>query len=231
MTKSQWMRDSAVMISSTMPSAKYSCSGSPLILAKGSTAIDGLSGRGSEEPTTGVAIGEVLASDAVCLDRLSNIFHLLLAEISEAHRQLRPDMVSNSTRDANPTRLSKSLQAGGDINGVAEEIVALNDDIADMYPDAEPHLLTGRSIRILLCYGVLHRDSTLHGVHSTSEVSDETIASRVEDPTAMRGDQAIYDDPVRGEGAERVDLILPHQSAVALDIGCEEIAASFLSTE
>jgi hypothetical protein len=30
-----------------MPSAKYSCSGSPLILAKGSTAIDGLSGSES----------------------------------------------------------------------------------------------------------------------------------------------------------------------------------------
>jgi hypothetical protein len=38
------MRESAVMISSTMPSAKYSCPGSPLILAKGRTAIDGLSG-------------------------------------------------------------------------------------------------------------------------------------------------------------------------------------------
>jgi hypothetical protein len=53
MTKSQRMRESAVMISSTMPSAKYSCSGSPLILAKGSTAIDGLSGSGS----TGGAVG------------------------------------------------------------------------------------------------------------------------------------------------------------------------------
>ena len=30
-----------------LPSAKYSCSGSPLRLAKGSTAIDGLSGSGS----------------------------------------------------------------------------------------------------------------------------------------------------------------------------------------
>jgi hypothetical protein len=33
----------AVVISSTMPSAKYSCSGSPLKLAKGSTAIEGFS--------------------------------------------------------------------------------------------------------------------------------------------------------------------------------------------
>src|ERR1700738_4077180 len=50
MTKSQRMRESAVMISSTMPSAKYSCSGSPLMLAKGSTAIDGLSGSGNGAP-------------------------------------------------------------------------------------------------------------------------------------------------------------------------------------
>ena len=49
-TNSQRMRDSAVMISSTMPSAKYSCSGSLLILAKGNTAIDGLSGSGNAAP-------------------------------------------------------------------------------------------------------------------------------------------------------------------------------------
>jgi len=38
------MRERAVMISSTMPSTKYSCSGSPLRLTNGSTAINGLSG-------------------------------------------------------------------------------------------------------------------------------------------------------------------------------------------
>ena len=48
-TNSQRMRDSAVMISSTMPSAKYSCSGSPLRFWNGNTAIDGLSGRGGPE--------------------------------------------------------------------------------------------------------------------------------------------------------------------------------------
>src|SRR5215468_4010432 len=34
----------AVKMSSTMPSAKYSCSGSPLMLANGKTAIEGMSG-------------------------------------------------------------------------------------------------------------------------------------------------------------------------------------------
>src|SRR5262245_1274291 len=39
--------DSSVMSSSVMPSAKYSCFGSSLMLVKGSTAIDGLSGSGN----------------------------------------------------------------------------------------------------------------------------------------------------------------------------------------
>src|ERR1700687_4369292 len=46
MTMSHLIRDSAVMISSTMPSAKYSCSGSPLMFWNGITASDGLSGSG-----------------------------------------------------------------------------------------------------------------------------------------------------------------------------------------
>ena len=44
-TKSHRMRDNAVMISSTMPSAKYSCSGSPLRFSNGNTAMEGLSGK------------------------------------------------------------------------------------------------------------------------------------------------------------------------------------------
>jgi hypothetical protein len=83
-------------------------------------------------------------------------------------------------------------------------------------------LITGRSIRILFRYGVLHRDSTLHGIDSAGEVSDKAIASRVEDSTAMSGDQPIDDDPIRGEGAKGANLIEPHQAAVALDIGGED---------
>src|SRR5262249_61085033 len=45
-TNNHLNRERAVMISSTIPSAKYSCSGSPDIFWNGRTAIEGLSGRG-----------------------------------------------------------------------------------------------------------------------------------------------------------------------------------------
>src|SRR5262249_3703459 len=41
-TNNERNRDSSVMMSSVMPSLKYCCSGSPLKLVKGRTAIDGL---------------------------------------------------------------------------------------------------------------------------------------------------------------------------------------------
>jgi len=78
-TKSQRMRLSAVMISSTLPSAKYSCSGSPLILASGSTAIDRLSGNAN----TGLVSAAALRPGAHPIDvhRPGNVLELLLAGV------------------------------------------------------------------------------------------------------------------------------------------------------
>src|SRR5271168_4674416 len=95
MTKSQRMRESAVMISSTMPSTKYSCSGSPLMFWNGSTAIDGLSGRVSaaapppralrvSPPRMGGRVREgAFRSDAINVNGSSVVFEGLLAEIVE----------------------------------------------------------------------------------------------------------------------------------------------------
>src|SRR5262249_18767999 len=53
------MRDNAVMISSTMPSAKYPCSGSPLRFSNGNTAMDGLSGKAGAIVGDGFAEGSI----------------------------------------------------------------------------------------------------------------------------------------------------------------------------
>jgi len=68
----------------------------------------------------------------------------------------------------------------------------------------------------------LDLDSTLHGVDGAGEIGDEAIARRTEDPTAMRGDQAIDDGPVSRERAKGADLISAHEAAVTFDIGGED---------
>ena len=97
-------------------------------------------------------------------------------------------MVPHSARDANPTRLSKGLQPSGDVDPIAEKIVALNDNVADVDADPKPHLITGRPIRVLLGYGLLNLDSALYGIHGAGEIGKHAVARGVEDPTTMRGD-------------------------------------------
>ena len=78
-TKSQRMRLSAVMISSTMPSAKYSCSGSPLRLANGNTAIDGLSGNANTGRVSAAALRP--GAHPIDVHRPGNVLELLLAGV------------------------------------------------------------------------------------------------------------------------------------------------------
>jgi hypothetical protein len=91
-----------------------------------------------------------------------------------------------------------------------------------VYADPKPHLIIGRPIRVLLSYGLLNFDCAFHGIHGADEIGKDTVACGVEDPTAMKCDQAIDDGPVRRKGPKRANLIAPHEAAVTLDIGCED---------
>ena len=150
-----------------------------------------------------------------------NILDPLVPLVLEPVGQLIADLVPCYPRDADPARLRKGLQPRRDIDSITEEIIALNQDVPDVDADAEPHLLIGLFLRILLGYGVLHRDSTLRGTHGAREIGDQTVTSRAENPTAMRGDEAIDDDPVGRERSKGTDLIPTHEGAVAGDIGGE----------
>ena len=54
--------DRSVIMSSVMPSEKYSCSGSPEMLSKGSTAIDGFSVAGARPASVAAGLGRTSAS-------------------------------------------------------------------------------------------------------------------------------------------------------------------------
>src|ERR1700730_15999299 len=150
MTKSQRMRESAVMISSTMPSAKYSCSGSPLMLANGNTAIDGLSGRGNcsgsggpppdpcgglSPPPRGVG-GWAFRSHPVHPHRAGNVLDLLLAQIHKDKGQPVADVIVNRIGDEHPAWIGQGFDACRDVDAVAIEVVALDDHVAEIDADA-----------------------------------------------------------------------------------------------
>ena len=88
-------------------------------------------------------------------------------------------MIAHRARDADPAGLGER-ETCSDVDGVAEEIVAINDDVADVDADAEPHLLAGGTSGIFTADRLLDRDGALLGLDGAGEIGDETVPGRVE---------------------------------------------------
>ena len=144
---------------------------------------------------------------------------LLLAEIGKGDGQLGPDLVAYRARNANPAGLGERFEPGRDVDTVAKQILALDEDIADMHADAEAHWLTHGAGGVFFGDGILNCDRTLDGVDRTGEVGDDTVAGAAEDAPATGGDQLLQNYATGGQPTQGADLVLPHQPAVAFDIG------------
>jgi len=79
----------------------------------------------------------------------------------------------------------------GDVDAVAEDIVALDDNVAQINPDPEfdPPLLNAGG----LARGSrpLHRDGTAYGVDDAGELDEHPVAGGLKDTAAVFGNRRI----------------------------------------
>ena len=82
--------------------------------------------------------------DAVDADRPGDVLELLLAVVDEADVEPAFGILLHARRHADAARLGQALEAGGHVHAVAEDVVVLDDDVADMDADAELDALVRR---------------------------------------------------------------------------------------
>jgi hypothetical protein len=120
----------------------------------------------------------VFQFDPVDPHRPDDVLDLLLAEILVGEVELVPYLVTDDPADADPAGLGERFETGRDVDPVAEEVLAPDDDVAQMHPDAEAHLLAGRPGRILLGDPLLDRGRALHRVDGAGDVGDDAVKMR-----------------------------------------------------
>ena len=125
----------SVMMSSVMPSLKYSCSGSPLMLAKGSTQIDGAAAARSRLARSRRVRRRSRAS-AKHVDGARDVLDRVLAQIARIRAHLALDLIAHHARERDAARRRQRLQPRGHVDAVAVDIVALDDDFAEIDADA-----------------------------------------------------------------------------------------------
>ena len=79
------------------------------------------------------------------LDRAAHVLELLLAAIDEGVFDAQLDQVAHGARHGDAAGLGQRLDAGGEVDAVAEDVLVLvvDDDLAEMDADAEQHALLG----------------------------------------------------------------------------------------
>src|ERR1700693_884668 len=109
-TNSQRMRLSADVMSSTMPSAKYSCSGTPLMFSHANP-------------------------ERAYLSR--DVLQVLLADVLEAAIQPARGRLLHDTGDQDAARLGQRFQPRGHVHAVAVDILTGHYHVADVDADAQ----------------------------------------------------------------------------------------------
>jgi hypothetical protein len=154
--------------------------------------------------------------------RLVNVFDVLLAEVGVSQRQSLTDISVSRAGNRDPSGLSKTLQAGGDIHTVPQQVPSPDHHVADVHADPElkPPILGLPRAR--LCQLLLHRNGTLNGIDRARELSQDAIASRICDPAPVVPNQPIHDLASGSQGAECPSFVLADQARVPGHIRSED---------
>jgi hypothetical protein len=99
-----------------------------------------------------------LGSDPVDPHRPGDVLDLLLAQILEYKGQPVANVVMDRIGDEHPAGIGQSLDARGDIDPVAIEIVTLDDHIAEIDADAQFDAAVHPDTDVPLGRRLLHRD-------------------------------------------------------------------------
>jgi hypothetical protein len=111
------------------------------------------------------------------------------------------------------------FQARGDVNAIAEDIVVVDDDVADVNSDAEldPEIL--RYMGILARRAALNFGRATRSIHHAGEFHQHAVARGLDDAAAMCGDGWIdegFSD--RLQPGQRSFLVGTHEAAIPGDI-------------
>jgi hypothetical protein len=134
--------------------------------------------------------------------------------------QLVSDLVSHHSGDADPAGLGERLKACRDIDSVAEDVVVLDNDVAEIDADAKLDAPLAGQLRIAVNHPTLHFGGAAYRVDDAGEFREHAVAGVLDNAALVFPDLRIDQLPeMRLEAFVRPFLVRPHQARIAGHIG------------
>ena len=110
--------------------------------------------------------------------------------VVEREPGLAVNLLEGAAGQVYAARFALGLDTRGNVDAVAENVVSVDDDVADIDADAErdPGL-----IFVVLRHQSLHRHGAGHGIHRAGKIDQQTISGGLDDASLMVGYSGIDD--------------------------------------
>jgi hypothetical protein len=144
----------------------------------------------------------------------------MLAQVLKPEIDFVAHLVTHDPADADPARLGQGFQPRRDIDAIAEDVVVVDDDVAEIDADAKLDAALARDTVIAQRHLALQFDRAAHRIDDAREFDQQPVAGRLDNAAAMLGNFGVHQfAPGYLERRERALLVLAHQPRIAGDIG------------
>ena len=164
------------------------------MVAKGRTAIEGLSGSDSGMVSDDMRPPPVSWPDREDPDRILDVPDGPLPEVGVGQGKDPADAAMRLAGDAHTSGAGKRLEPCRDVDAVPEQVPCAHDHVAHVHPDPEPDpAALGNASFCISARASWTADGAPHRIDHARELGQDAVTRRVGDPPAVPGDQLIHD--------------------------------------
>ncbi len=141
------------------------------------------------------------------------------SEIIEGEIQLVLDLLIHVPSHVDAAGLGRAFKACCQVYAVSVYVIAFNNDVTDVDPDAISHLIVFRHASVFGPNKMLNFYGATDGFNGTGEFDQQTIAHQFDDaPVPSRQNGFDYVFAVLFDGRQDAGFIFSNQAAVANDV-------------
>ena len=155
-------------------------------------------------------------------DWMCDVLDQLLAQILKGHAAAMTQVIVHAPGNTDLAALDQPLEPGSDVDAVAEDVVVLDHDVADIDANPEAHSPSFRLTFVGPSKRCLDLDRATNCVENAREFGEHTVAGGVRDPTSMIRDELVDNGATGGQRGHRRFFVAVHQAAASLDIRGED---------
>jgi hypothetical protein len=118
----------------------------------------------------------------------------LLPYVFEGNLELVPEVLLNTSRNADAARLRYPFQTCRYVHSITENVATIYDDIANIDANAELDFPLLRQAGIAFSHPALHVDGAAHGVDHATELGQHSVAGVLDNVSTVLADLGIDED-------------------------------------